>query len=354
MEPAGGASCDADVLAFRYADPDRRLAGVRLCPGASLPGCRLDFDHVDGEWRLRVPRPPAWRLEYLLELRHPDGGCELVCDPDNPSRVGGAFGDKSVVECAGYAEPDWLHLPAAPGSWRETTLAAPSIRSRTPARIWSPELPTDRVLVAHDGPEYDKFASIGRYSAASVAAGRVPPHHLVLLDPGDRDEWYSANPAYARAFATDVMPRLHAELGLPTAPVVGMGASLGALAMLHTQRRYPTAFAGLFLQSGSFFLPRFDSHESAFRRYLRMVRFVGTVARAETHADPVDTVLTCGLAEENLHNNREMARALRRQGYPAELREVPDAHNFTAWRDALHPHLTQLLHTVWTAKRVDS
>jgi enterochelin esterase family protein len=58
----------------------------------------------------------------------------------------------------------------------------------------------------------------------------------------------------------------------------------------------------------------------------------------------VPVVLTCGLAEENLANNREMARALAGQGYPARLAEVPDAHNFTGWRDALHPHLTDLLH----------
>jgi enterochelin esterase-like enzyme len=347
MDHAGGAWCDGGTLTFRVRDPDRNLAGVRLLQHVGLPADRLDFayDGQDHAWRLTLPRPDLWRLEYLLELRHADGSVERVCDPDNPRRVGDAFGDKSVVECPDYAEPAWLHSPAAPGCWREQAIRAPAVKAEVWARIWSPTAPTDRILVAHDGPEYDKLASLGHYSAAMVATGRVPPHHLVLLAPADRDEWYSASPQYSRALAADVLPRLYAELGT-LRPVVGMGASLGGLAMLHAQRRYPSAFAGLFLQAGSFFQPRFDRHEAGFRRYLRIVRFVGRIARA-TGSPAVPTVLTCGGVEENRHNNRDMARILARQGYPVRLHEVPDAHNYTAWRDAFDPHLTDLLRRVW-------
>jgi enterochelin esterase-like enzyme len=347
MDEAVETACRADTLAFRLRDPDRRFTGVRLFQHVGLPRDRLDFGYDDGlgAWRLEVPRPRLWRLEYLLELSHPDGGTELVCDPENPRRVGGAFGDKSVLECPDYAEPAWLRLPGAEGSWRELAIKAPPVKGEVWARIWSPATPTDRILVAHDGPEYDKIASLGHYSAAMVAAGRVQPHHLVLLAPGERNEWYSASPAYGWAFVADVLPRLYAELGTSEA-VVGMGASLGGLAMLSAQRRYPAAFAGLFLQSGSFFVPRFDRHESSFRRYLRIVRFVGRVSRA-TDGPPVPTMLTCGLAEENLHNNRVMAETLRRQGYPTRLAEVPDAHNYIGWRDAFDPHLTDLLRHVW-------
>jgi enterochelin esterase-like enzyme len=355
MERAAGATCDVDALSFRVSDPDRRLAGVRLYPGASLPGYGLDFERSEGEWRLRIPRPPAWRLEYLLELRHHDGGHELVCDPENPDRVGGAFGDKSVVVCPEYTEPDWLHMPAAPGYWREAVLPAHPLRAEVHARIWSPEnVHTGRLLLANDGPEYDHRAALSHYSAASIAAGRVPPHHLVLLSPGDRNEWYSANPAYAWAYAADIVPRLHADLGIAPAPIIAMGASLGGLALLHTHWRHPKVFAGLFLQSGSFFRPRHDIHESGFRRYLRIVRFCGRVSRAETGPNPIPIVMTCGRAEENLKNNREMARSLRRLGYPVQLHEAPDAHNYTGWRDALHPYLTDLLRSVWTQERVNT
>jgi enterochelin esterase family protein len=52
--------------------------------------------------------------------------------------------------------------------------------------------------------------------------------------------------------------------------------------------------------------------------------------------------MTCGGAEENIHNNRLMAHAL-----GAELAEVADLHNYTAWRDAFDPHLTELLRRCW-------
>jgi len=346
MNSTGGAAC-GDDLAFRLGDPDRHLAGVRLVQHAGLPADRLGFGYDDGDlaWRLELPRPSLWRLEYLLELHHPDGGTELVCDPDNPRRVGGAFGDKSVLECPEYAEPGWLRETAADGSWRELAIPVRGLDAEVAARVWSPNEPTYRMLVAHDGPEYDRIAALGHYTAALVGAGRVPPYHLVLLAPGERNEWYSANPAYARALVGTVLPRLRAELGT-AGPVVGMGASLGGLAMLHAQRRYPLAFAGLFLQSGSFFQPRHDRQESAFSRYNRIIRFVRKVLR-DRDAAPVPAVLTCGLVEENRFNNRDMAAALARQGYPVELAEVPDAHNYTAWRDAFDPHLTGLLRRIW-------
>jgi enterochelin esterase family protein len=354
MDSMAGTADEGELLTFRYADPEGRLSGVRLRQGAGIPRDRLDFARGGDEWVLAVPRPPVRRLEYLLELRHTDGGVEVVCDPQNPRRAGGAYGDKSVLELPGYTEPAWLRWDGPLESTREFAVPAPRLGADVRVRTWSPLTPTARVLVAHDGPEYDRFGSLTQYSAAMVEAGRVAPHHLLLLAPGDRDEWYSASPEYARTLTTEVLPRAHAVLGV-TGPVVGLGVSLGAVAMLHAQRRYPGSFEGLFLQSGSFLQPRYDDHESGFRRYPRLVRFVARVVRdrpgapSRTSIRPVPAVLTCGSAEENRHNNRDMARALRAQGYPAELAEVPDAHNFTAWRDALDPHLTGLLRTVWGA-----
>lgn len=129
--------------------------------------------------------------------------------------------------------------------------------------------------------------------------------------------------------------------------MVGAGASLGALAMLHAQRRHPERFAALFLQSGSFFQPRFDRQESGFRRYLRIVRFTGRVRRDAAFDAGVPAALTCGAVEENLANNRDMAAVLGRQGYTVSFSEVPDAHNWTGWRDALDPDLTRLLQKVF-------
>jgi enterochelin esterase-like enzyme len=250
------------------------------------------------------------------------------------------------VRRADYRPPVWLDQPTAHGDWRELTVAAPALGGEVWVRIWSPEGAGERVLLAHDGPEFDKLADLGIYAGANVGSGVLPPFHLVLLAPGDRHDWYSANPNYASTLAGPVLERLRAELRF-LGPVIGMGASLGGLAMLHAQRRHPGTFGALFLQSGSFFTPRFDSQESRFPRYQRIVRFVRATLREGVHADPVPVVLTCGSAEENVHNNRLMARTLSAQGYPASLHEVPDLHNYTAWRDAFEPHLTGLLARTW-------
>jgi enterochelin esterase family protein len=349
MGDVGGAEWRDEALTFRFADPQRRLAGVRLWQHAGLPGDRLDFayDEREGAWVLRLSPPDAWRLEYQLELTHRDGGRESVNDPANPERVGNPFGEKSVVHRPDYRAPAWLDRPAARGEWREVTVPAPALQAEVHVRLWSPATPAgERLVIANDGPEYDKLADLGHFSASGVPVA----HHLALLAPGhgQRDAWYSANPAYAATLAGAVLPRLRQVLRLPAGrPVVAMGASLGALAMLHAQRRFPGAFAALFLQSGSFFRPRSDRQESGYAWFTRITRFTGPVVASAFAAHPVPTVLTCGTVEENLANNREMARALRRQGYPAELVEVPDGHHFTAWRDAFDPPLTGLLRRVW-------
>ncbi|MEU8663194.1 alpha/beta hydrolase [Actinoplanes philippinensis] len=324
MEGAGGAWCEGAVLRFRYADPHHRLAGVRLWSSAIKAD--LAFRADLGAWELRCERPPVRRLDYHFELTGPAGDR----DETGPAEL----------RCPGYQEPDWLTAAPAAGAWRRVRL------SGLTARVWSPAAGTDRVLVAHDGPEYAHRGRLADYTASAIGSGRVRPYHLVLLEPGSaRDRDYSADPGYARFLALEALPRIRARLG--AGPVIGTGVSLGALAMAHAQWRFPESFAGLFLQSGSYFQARLDRQESGFRFFRRIVRFTGLVRRSK-NGPGIPVTLTCGAAEENLANNRDMADALRGQGYAVAFAEYPDAHTWTGWRDALHPHLTGLLRRVWT------
>jgi enterochelin esterase family protein len=328
-------------VTFRLPDPERRYSAVRLCSDLPLTDEQRSYTHDGDEWVLELEPPPVTRLEYHVEVTDRDGSSQTGPDPGNPLRAPGAFGEKSVLQLPGYESPAWLEAETVEGHHVDFSVRGRGLGANVTGRIWSPltdgPLP---LLVAHDGPEYDKLAFLSRYSAAMIAAGTLPPHRVAMLAPGPRDEWYSASALYSRALYVDVIPALPA-----IGPPVGMGASLGALAMLVTQRRAPGTFAGLFLQSGSFFMPRFDSQESGFPRYARIVRVVRRILRST--ARPIPVQLTCGTAEENVFNNRVMARALEEQGYEARLDEVPDLHNYTAWRDALDPHLTRLLQDVW-------
>jgi enterochelin esterase-like enzyme len=337
-------------MRLRLADPDGRYAAVRLCSDLPLPEGRRAYARRNGEWRLELAPPPLARLEYQLEVVHRDGRSERLCDPGNPHRAPGAFGEKSVLLLPGYAAPRWLGADPAPGSTEELSVRGRGLGASVGMSIWSPAdadpgepLP---LLAAHDGPEYDRLASLTRFIAVGIRAGDLPRHRVALLAPGERDEWYSASARYAAALVRDILPAIRAAVAVQGAPA-GMGASLGALAMLHIQRRHPGTLGALFLQSGSFFVPRYDAHEARLPRYQRIVRFVRATLHQPRYPHPVPVALTCGSAEENAHNNRLMARALSAQGYPAELHEVPDTHNYTAWRDALEPHLTGLLARAW-------
>ena len=342
------ATVDGVELVFRHPDPTGGLAGVRLQQDVRLPGEALGFEREGQEWVLRVPRPEVDRMEYSFELQHPDGSSEWVVDEGNPVRVGGAFGDKSVLEMPEYEAPAWTRADPPRGPRRSLALASRGLDVDVPCELWSSvgtggedEVP---LLVVHDGPEYDALACLTLFLDAMVDDGRLPPMRAALLAPVDRNETYSASPTYGRALALGLVPRLRKEA--PTSVVLGMGASLGGLAMLQAQRAHPGVFAGLYLQSSSFFHRVLDEQESGFERFNRITAFVDGVLRGGTAPDPVPVVMSCGLIEENVDNNRLMTRALHAQGYDTRLVENRDVHTYTGWRDTFDPNLVDLVQRV--------
>jgi enterochelin esterase family protein len=343
MEPTESTS--PDTLDFHLQDPEQRLRGVRLQQDIRLPGELLDFVRVADAWELTVPRPDVDRMEYSFEVELEDGSREWILDPDNPLRVGGAFGDKSVLELPDYSAPKWLDAEPPQGSRRDVSLPSRGLPQDVPAVVWSSHGSHDDVLlpllVVHDGPEYDALASLTQFLDAMVDDGRLPPMRAALLAPVDRNESYAASASYSRALALGLVPALHKML--PTSVTLGMGASLGGLAMLHCQRAHPGTFGGLYLQSSSFFHRLLDEQESSFERFQRVTAFVESVLRSGPAREPVPVVLTCGLIEENVENNRLMTRSLAAQGYDTRLVENRDVHTYTGWRDTFDPHLVDLV-----------
>ena len=199
------------------------------------------------------------------------------------------------------------------------------------------------LLVVLDGPDYARRGSLLRLLRRLVEEDRIPAHRVALVRAEDRFETYSASVPYARALAA----ALDELTGRGRGRRVGLGSSLGGLALLHAHRLEPRAFSGLFLQSGSFFRRRTDPQESSFRRFSRIDRFVGTVLNAKDRARPVPTTLTCGLDEENYACNAAVAQALARQGYAVSFHAARGGHDWSAWRAALEVHLAPLLRRVW-------
>ena len=348
-----GPRVDEHGVDFAFPSPRGGVAAVHLAPTLSRGVRGTAFALRGRTWRLRFPRPPVDRFEYQLALEHQDGGTELICDPGNPLTAPGPFGEKSVIEFPGYSPPAWLDAEPPPGDAVETTVWSRPFRRDVEVAVWAspgaePGKPLP-LLVVHDGPETVKYTGLLHLLAHVVASGDLPPLRAALLTPFDRNDTYSASAAWARTLAWDVLPGI-----VDVAPTphrrrmrVAMGASLGGLAALHVHRRHPELFGGLFLQSGSFFRARTDRHEAGFPRFDRISRFVGRVLRGADEVEPVDVTITCGAAEENLANNRAVARALREQGYEVRFVENRDAHTWIGWRDTYDPWLLELLRRKW-------
>jgi enterochelin esterase family protein len=339
---------DGGVL-FRLPDPGPDVTGVCLWLDLEHAVEPAPMDRVDNGWQLAIARPAVQRLEYLYALRYADGSEAMVCDPTNPRRVPTSVGDHSVIEFPGYAAPRWLDVDVAPGRTTALVVRALDLRRPMPVTIWTPDgchagaaMP---LLVLHDGPEYERLASITRFSAAMIASGRLPAHRVALLGPGDRDRWYAASPAYARALRRLALPAIRNAVSVDSAVVLG-GASLGALAALHAAVTEPGTADSLFLQSGSFFRPDLDAQERPFTGFDAVTGFVAAL-ESGTPGRSMPVGMTCGLAEENLANNRRTAATLERLGHQVSYAEVADAHTYVGWRDALDPHLVELLARVW-------
>ena len=169
------------------------------------------------------------------------------------------FGDRSVVELPGYRPPDWLQGEIEPGSLQRIELRSSVLRRSFQAMLWTtPGGTKDEplpLLVAHDGPELARYSSLIRYLEHLYVTGRVPPMRAALLAPGDRNESYSASTKYARALAHDLLPALNQAAPVPRGRSmrVGMGASLGALAMLHVHRLHPASFGASSCSPEAFF-----------------------------------------------------------------------------------------------------
>ena len=345
-----GPRVDEDAVEFHVTG--RSLTGVALLH--ELRGDRrVEFARSGDGWRLTFPRPDADRVEYLLERRFRRGRVEVGPDPSNTKRAPGPFGDKSVVEFPGYEPPRWVNDDeAAVGAVRELPLESLRLRTTLPAVLWAaadtdPTRPLP-LLVVHDGPEYAAYSSVLRLFDHLVDFGEVPEFRAALLPPPlDRNETYSASARYANAFAVELLPAIQAAAPTHKPPVL-LGASLGALAAMHIHAQTPGFLGGLFLQSGSFFRRRFDEHRSRFERFARVTRFVGSIYGGRGFLPEIATTLTCGTAEDNLDNNASLVDALARRGWNPRVVWTRDAHNWISWRDALHPHLAQLLLRVWT------
>ena len=218
-----------------------------------------------------------------------------------------------MVEWPEYEAPAWLETIADAGPVEQSSSARRRLVARVEVLLYStPEPPgaDAPLLVAHDGPEYAQYAGLTRFLDAMSWEERIPPLRAALIQPVDRNETYSASALYAGALVRELLPQI-AKLA-PHGRRIGMGASLGALAMLH-------AHSGTRRPSTGCCCSRAASSASAGTSRSRTSPATGgsrassAPCSAEGAGAPIPVAITCGTAEENRANNEAVAeRSTRR------------------------------------------
>ncbi len=311
-------SLHSDLYGWESARRLRRVP-ARLAPAEGLP-----------LWAISFPLPRDAYIEYYF--RDPVTG-ERLLDPLNPRTVSNGFGSRNnffympegaptplAARQAGIphgslrrymVSTDWL----VEEGQREVHLYAPPVNGRVP------------LLVVYDGTDYLKRASLANMLDNLIAAGRIRPLALALLQNAGRYRGveYSSSDAVLHWLDHTVLPLARAELDLlnirrnPGAYGI-LGASLGGLMAVYTGLRMPEVFGSVICQSGAF-----DGEGRDFAA-VDLIRHRHARERLKLWMD-------IGRFDSLLADNRRMQPILKKHGYDVTYREFNGGHNYTAWRD---------------------
>ncbi len=306
------------------------------------------FERIAPElWVLEIDLPEGSRLEYKLEIRT-HGRRRLVNDPLNPKLAHNPFGSNSVVQGAGYEEPDWARRDpeSRSGSLEELAIPSSAFGGERRVSVYVPARFHRRrrypLLVAHDGHDYRRYSALQTVLDNLIDRLEIPPMIVALTDSPDRMREYAADPRHASFLVDDLLPALEDRYPLVEHPSGRglMGASFGAVASLSAAWQRPGIYGKLLLQSGSFLFTDIGDHEGG-PVFDPVVEFVRRFR--ESPGRPAERVyLSCGAYEGMIHYNRAMAALLQAQGIPLLFEEARDGHNWENWRDRLRSGLSWL------------
>ena len=313
---------------------------------------RLSFKRVAETplWLLSLPVTDGGRFEYKLGVEH-NGHEEWVLDSLNSFRAGDPYGENSVCQTYGYAQPEWSKPQGASAG----TIVSLQIDSVVFDEIRDEQvyLPAHHdpeqsypLLVIHDGADFITYADLATSLDNLIAAGTIPPIIAALVQTRDRLNEYARGHHHARYLVNDLLPELECRFLLSerSEDRVLLGASLGAVVSLATVFRFPGVFGGAILQSGSFILDENKlegrSHP-VFRRIARLVEAFSRTPNKPTLRAFVSTGELEGLASENA----ALAELLQEIGVSVLFKSAWDGHHWHNWRDQLRDGL------VWVLRR---
>jgi len=311
---------------------------------SSQPLSRIDGTDL---WHLTIALPERSRVEYKIELLR-DGRREWLRDPLNPEIAHDPFGANSVAHATGYAVPVWAFEDpeARPGELQRVVLRSRKLGRQCDVRVYVPARFRRRrrypLLVAHDGNDYVRFASLKIVLDNLIHRLEIPPLIVALTESPKRLEEYGAHPPHAEFLVEELVPHLAGLYPLIDRPADRglLGASFGAVASLHAAWTYPGFFGRLMLQSGSFAFTDIGEHDRG-PVFDPVVRWVNRL-REEPGKPSERVFLHSGTYEGPIYYNRSLYPLLQSTGMEVRFVESRDGHNWENWRDRLREGLSWL------------
>ncbi|HEY3290739.1 MAG TPA: alpha/beta hydrolase-fold protein [Anaerolineae bacterium] len=299
-------------------------------PDAASPHGPVYLNEVDsGVWSVTLPFPPDAYIEYAYSLNG-----KSQPDPLNPQIVSNGLGDDNSFFYMPQAAPTPLtrrRRTTPHGTVTRHVIDAGDVivsGKRTVYLYQPPVREPCPLLTVLDGPEYLHRAKLPVIVDNMIAAGRIRPIALAMVDnsPVARLIEYACSDASVSFLVDHIVPFAQAHLNLIDhhyQPGIHglMGASMGGAMALYGACRVPEAYGHVLSQSGAFHVLNRDLVVYDLLRH-------GSVK-------PVHIWMDVGRYESLLDCNRRMNQLLTSRGYDATYRELNSGHNYPAWRDDL-------------------
>jgi enterochelin esterase-like enzyme len=311
-----------DVFAYSaLVDPSARFSYV-LAPGDDLgpPG----GGNEDVQRRVPLFRPDAlnkhpYHVRSLVEL--PKAPAQPLVVPHRETATGELTRFKVKSKALGNERDVLVYTPAG---WKLGGASYP-------------------LVVMFDGAPAVVRLGLPIVLDELIAARRIPPAVVLIVDNVDRDQELPGNPAFADFVALDLVPWVRRAFHATEDPrrTVIAGISYGGIAAAFAAGRHPAVYGNVLSQSGSYWWGPEDSEEGEAhvrdfaarpRMPLRFWMEVGTFEHGgiKEGYDPVVA-------------SRHMRDVLVARGYEVAYREFVGAHDWACWRGTIGDGLVALL-----------
>lgn len=330
---------NTDVWYGTYVVPASLRTSYQFLENPSWLG--RDLNTLSAEDHVAIPSEP-WCPDPLNALRFE----RPLMPVTSIAELDGAPAQPWIIE-----RPDVPHGRIEPHRWSSDLLASDRVVWTYLPPGYDESAASYPLVVLFDGYAYLQM-DIQHTLDNLIAARRIPPTVVAMVNPIDRVKELACDRAFTDALADELVARwLPARYRVAGPGVVG-GASLGGLAAAFAALRRPDAFgAGVISQSGSYWwgpgatLPAHTTDPSVHWQWLtdeyahsdaapgRWYMDVGALERPAEGSDAPDMVRT----------NRRMRDVLKASGHDVTYREFAGGHDYVCWRGTLADALQTLL-----------